>query len=283
MKKSAPKEPDQHPDSKPDKAPGDNRDTRDNRPPLRREEWAMYADCPEEQHVPCLYYEHARHVPEIREALKRQRQCTDVSELAYRGGLSLYLACVLYPFRRHFPKKPWLDFPDKTRKSFADLTNTKQYLNRRDWESQVYKGYGSCTGSVDKLKDWAFRDGKRIPIHLDHLSHREDDQPVTYFVHRVNWDKSDNVLVAEYRDWLAGHRAARSPKETRGKTSARERLKALAALRWLKYSDWKQAGDETEKIMGKPLYVGQSEWIDAATNAQDFLNAFVPFQCRHVG
>ncbi len=246
---------------------------------LPRQEWAMFEDCPEEQLVPCFYYEYARHVSEICEAVKRHRECNDpsldwVGGLAYQGGLSLYLACVLHPLRRYFPKTPWLDLPDNKRKSFADLTNTKQYLNRLDWESQVHKGYDSCTGSVDNLKDWAFRDGKHIRTYLDHLSHREDDQPVTYFVHRVNWDKSDNVLVAEYRDWLARHRGARPPKETRGKTSPRERLKALAALRLLKCFDWNQAAVETKTVLGTPLYVEQSEWIDAARSAQDFLNAF---------
>lgn len=251
-----------------------------------REEWAMFVDCPEEQLVPCFYYEHARHTPEICEGVKRYRQCDDpcldgVSGLAYQGGFSLYLACVLYPFRSYFPHTPWLDLPDNERKSFADLTNTKQHLNTFDWEAQIHAGYGSCTGSVDKLKDKRFRSGKHIDLYLDHRCHNEDGSPVTYFVHRVNWKKSDNVLVAEFQEWLCSHRP-RPPRETRGKTSPRERLKALGAMLWLKRFDWEQAAVETQKQLGKPLYGEQSEWIDAARSAEDFLKIF-PILNRHVG
>lgn len=247
---------------------------------LPREEWAMFNDCPEEQQPLSFFYEYARELTAIVEAVRRYKlpstpHYNDAEGFGWDCGIGSYLALVLYSELDCFPETPWLSLPDERRKSSISLTNAKQHLTVSDWEAQNREGYGPCTGSSDNLKLPKIRDGKVIEVYFSKVDHIENNSPVDYFVHRVNWDKSDNVLVAEFREWLEAWRPL-SPHETRGKTTPRDQLKVLGALRLLRHyhGDWNEAYIQTAKVLSKPLYTHQAHWIDARKKANQYLRAF---------
>ena len=283
---------------------------------LRPEEWAMFKDCPEREINLCLAYEYARVSPEIvkrvtkfDEQLRREPFAGNLAGFCYCCGITHYLSHILWPFRDAFPKSAWLDIPETRRKS-ASFADSVAHDDPRDWEQQAYLGYSAnCAADVDKLKVLKCPNNNLVEVYESHVDHLEGEAgaqieqqrrrgyrsraeqvereaapakpvPVTYFVHRVNWDKSDPVLVEEFKAWLHHWREGR-PVERRGQTSPRDHLKALAAKRWLKLTAWDKAADITQKTLGKPLYAEQPAWIRAKRDAEDYLAQFTRTHVKH--
>lgn len=244
----------------------------------------MFKDCPEPEVDMCLAYECARECRQIVKAVsafhghvRREPYVDNVDGFSWCCGVTLYLSHVLYPVRDSFPDSPWLCIPAALRKSHTFASSTA-HRAKRDWEVTQRSGGGV---NVDNLKRPHIEDGQlgyKYSSHIDHVE--EDGTPVTYFVHRVNWHKSDPLLVDEYREWLRKWRVV-PPVERRGKTSPRDILKALGAMRWLRLTTADRAAYLTQTAFGSPLYAEQRAWTRAKHTAEGYLAQFARTHVKH--
>ncbi len=258
---------------------------------------------------PYQSYEYARASEEIvkrvsnfQEQVQREPHADNISGFSYCCGISLYLSCVLWPLRTFFPSYPWLKIPNRKRCSIG-FANSIAHYDPLDWENQARAGRGAdCAGDANQLIQLKHRNGELVEVYQSHEDHLEGESgalieqqrrkgyrssseqrdaeaalakpvPVTYFVHRVNWNKADPALVEEFAEWLRRWRDT-PPLEKRGQPSPRERLKALAAKRWLDAAAWSDAERKALKADGNPLYSDQRAWIRAKRNAVDYLAQF---------
>ena len=98
-----------------------------------------------------------------------------------------------------------------------------------------------------------------------------------YFVAGVNWARSNDVIVAEFRQWLVENRP-HPHYDTARKTNERDLLKVLGALRLRQVMSWEDAQRHTKSILGYPLYSGEKSWKRAVAKANLKLKEpFVPF------
>lgn len=98
-----------------------------------------------------------------------------------------------------------------------------------------------------------------------------------YFVAGVNWARSNDVIIAEFRKWLVEHRPHPHCDRAR-KTNERDLLKPLGALRLRRVMSWEEAQRQTKAVLGYPLYSGEKSWKRAVAKAQaQIKEPFVPF------
>jgi hypothetical protein len=98
----------------------------------------------------------------------------------------------------------------------------------------------------------------------------------------VCWARSDSKLKGDFGQWLNDNRPPDQPgfqKSAHGgsrTTTPRDLLKALGALRLMRAykRDVDRACDYTRKVLRKPLYKEQPEWIKAANKAEEHLVVF---------
>lgn len=210
---------------------------------------------------------------------------------------------------REFPSKHWLQIPDREKKSADRMRQPPPVDGRFDWANGLkgaeargtfgtvpgifYKGYTGLIweegdpelrakiGSLGSLMTY-------VPTTKTAWGAATDDRWTEYRMVTFSWARSDRKLKADFAEWLKENRPDdRSPyhktqdSDSR-RTTERDLLKALGALRLLRYfkGDWKAAARYSEQFCkdkrgnSKPLYVEQSEWRDAEKRAKRALSEF---------
>lgn len=98
-------------------------------------------------------------------------------------------------------------------------------------------------------------------------------EPITFpYGLLIDWTQSDKRLIARFALWLRRNApTSRVVKEARGRTSSRDLLKELAALRLSREVKILAAMRYAEDKLGEPLYADEQTWSKQRNKAADFL------------
>lgn len=173
-----------------------------------------------------------------------------------------------------FPRKHWLDIREETRVQIArnvrkTLTFTEDDSDLAERELAIWDFDSFVTCSFGRL-NVAFTRRYRFPeFSGEH-------------VFSWNWARSDRKLLEDFKRWLKNNRPGgqpaleNSPASQSRKTSPREHLNALAALRVLRAfgRNFQEARMHTIKFLEKPPYKEDSAWIKAEKKALKEVDSF---------
>ena len=208
---------------------------------------------------------------ETERAIWQQKMVSEVGDTVARTELEPEIRFLInFAEEGIFPKKHWLEIHPRLRRRHA--------VQEDHWR----------VGDVDPANmeakplliyplEWFLELRRRFPIVGPSAKLPDHSGPQVF---DVCWHRSDSKLKEDFGKWLNDKRPEDQPGfQAQGgsqRTSAKDRLKALGALRLKKAykGDFASALDYTSNVLGKPLYKDQAAWIKAATKAEEHLVVF---------
>ena len=174
----------------------------------------------------------------------------------------------------HFPSKHWLEIPAAERTAISRQLRPERFQWGHDafhMEKRplLIMSVEDCLRSPLSLLDKAF-------VTIKAPEHSGD------FIFSWCWPRSERKLLEDFRKWLEDNRPPDQPplhktaESTSRKTSHRDLLKALGALRLLKAfeNDVREASYHAWEVLDKPLYKDQPAWIKARKRAEQEIAVF---------
>jgi len=224
--------------------------------PIALERWD-FSSCPEDERDYCRYYEFACHDEPLKAEVAARR-----ASGAWSSGLSpadwqyyeLRSKLTFFRLFTEFPDTPWLKIPRKER-------------SKRCVECRLLDGPFLIVSperiDQDETYPYSPSDVGNFTVH-------------SVFAAEIDWSYSKTAIVESFKRWLdSAHPNGEMVVENRGGVEDADLLKVLGAYRLLKhFGDWEKARQwSMEKSKdGKPVYVGQSEWIKARRKAEQFVS-----------
>jgi hypothetical protein len=164
-----------------------------------------------------------------------------------------------------FPKQAYLDSDRGFRRMKFFLLNQffePELDSKLDADSRLAVGARAFCGPARPQAQSESRRGRvHIGIEMRGKFAFED------FAAGVNWAHSNDVIIAQFREWLTEHRPHPHYDRARG-TNERDMLRALGALRLCRAMGWHEAQRYTKEVLGCPLYSGDKSWRRAAARAE---------------
>jgi hypothetical protein len=239
---------------------------------IKRDEWD-FSNCPPKERDFCYRWEVDRHIPSIKRHVMRLRKeagVDDFDELARRfRNRNLCekhdLMTSIFCCYKEFPSQPYLSIDVKER--------------RRRRESLLGKMDTAKAHGIDARYDLIPMDiGERI------RRARETKEPVyrvgshELALFKIEWCVPDTWIVECFKCWLKENvppGITRRPDRGHSVPAAwlGHKLKQLGVWRLLRKMQWKEAADLTQKILGKPLYSAQSDWIAARKEISELIRS----------
>jgi hypothetical protein len=226
---------------------------------LDQAEWD-FRSVPDIQLEGCAYYEYARASKTLTEKLaelhEQQRHGEEVDIIdeiydLFANRPRMSLACSEFMnFLDLFPAVPWQKIKKKRREEIVE----------------------------DKLSGFD-------PMTFDGSVPGRFLVPPHRIVARIYWDKSDAVILDDFKKWLKKHRPLDSkPKSTRGQSAEhirywRNGLLFLGVYRLVKRLGIPEAKRLTTATLGDSLYLTDESWNKTAAKAEVFFSKHFP---RHV-
>ncbi len=275
---------------------------------LPREEWDFRDEpagrLPDWQLVRCYQYEFARECPQIRDAVegwwkklnRSDWRLENIFVYANPYNIEHDLLTFLTSFKEFFPAKPFLAIPPTTRQNFLEVSylvtlgKSVRHLSALPDLEQDYNRVRKliCQGKTEMplpegTADDLQQDEKFVPQSVPTMQ-QFMRQRVSFKVFRIDWGQSDTALGNQFDQWLRKNRPLwQQPREERGKSSTRDWLKQLGAMRLLRVFNAIQAADYTAQFQTdkkgncKPLYAESSEWTKAKRAAEAGIKGFIRF------